>query len=629
MKIQKFKLLRVLFLVSVFTHPFIGFGATEKSILSITAGRYEDETSNLPDSVKRDKVVALSQGMIPYLSLSDFRKGAANGAKVIYIQEGTKSGMFLQDDSKEPLADDSSMVLVNGGIRYKREDLGYIRPEWFGANPLDNNDDGSALQKTLNKATINGLDVVLSPGIYYTSVGLSLKALTQNGRIVYKITISGVGEGRSSIKGMKGIEGQDLLFMNPGNIKDAVNYVTIKNLALLANGANRCFWASAAGFIKFENVMFHGGEDVCVKIGTYGKSECYGIYFSRCYFNGATVNGGQNNTLLQLHQTRMAVVNEMESDGGKYSIDLYGSDKATIVNSKLEGAKGAGIIIRGAYGGEHKIANNLINAYVSNGGDANNQYDGSLSGIELAGGGYNTISNNQILIPNSQKSLGLFNISKVNKSPVSSPTKLVTGQGGGKAKLLGFNKDKNTVYITATDGAFKPGETVTQAETGASFVLGESIGSSSYGIKISNGAYSVITGNTIRLSPDYGIFSNSDGVIFNSNFVEASKWGIYTTRPMVISGNQLSVPKAVSIERGPNTDVMTAGNRIMSGDVVNFSEKTAGDGSKPSSSNNKNALNTASSPDIPVYTDNAAAAKGGLASGAIYRTPTGELRVKY
>lgn len=124
-----------------------------------------------------------------------------------------------------------------------------------------------------------------------------------------------------------------------------------------------------------------------------GNQTAWSIYFDTWYFNGTMMNGKSNTGLLLLHQTRMVVVDQMESDGGKYSIDLYGSDKATIVNCKLEGAKTAAIYIHGSYGGEHKIANNLLNPYV--GGDLR-LFDGTISGIDIKGGVRNSISNNQI-----------------------------------------------------------------------------------------------------------------------------------------------------------------------------------------------------------------------------------------
>lgn len=522
---------------------------------------------NEPAATSNKIMPPVAQGYVAYMSLSQFRASRSDTASVIYLNEGVKSGMFQYDPTDKVTPDDSSLVLVKNGKRFKREDIGYIRPEWFGANPNDELDDGPAIQKALNKANIQGLHIMFSPGIYFTSIGLKLKCADPKGVYPYKLTISGAGETRSSIKGMKGIEGQDLLYIDqsfPGpNDAQRNNYITIKDITLNANGAKSCFWASYVNGIKFQNILFFRGEEYCVKIGTYGKKECWSIYFNTCYFNGTMMNGKSNTGLLLLHQTRMVVVDQMESDGGKYSIDLYGSDKATIVNCKLEGAKTAAIYIHGSYGGEHKIANNLLNPYV--GGDLR-LFDGTISGIDIKGGVRNSISNNQILSP------------------------LLKG-------------DDNH----------------------------------SYGIRVAQSGENVITGNTILLNPEYGIALYAENSVVTSNWIAATKYGIYTTGRSLISGNLISAPKEVAIQQANKNVVATSDNLILGGGLVNITP-AGGPAGKPADASGQDIANmvndgktkkdvTASS--LPVYNDNAAAKAAGLVNGAIYRTPTGELRVKY
>jgi len=586
-------------------------------------------------------IADMASSRTPFLTQQELRSGKADEATIVYINEGLRSGSFRYDPNSTA-KDDSSLVIVSGKRRYVRDNVEYLRPEWFGANPNDDKDDFEAIQKLLNIATTKGLNVHFSTGYYLTSKPLRLKNVTNAGQYNYYITISGSGEGRTTIEALPGIKG-DLLFMDSGLTGLRVSFVTISNLTLSANGANRCFWASMPGYLKFENVFFNGGEDVCCKIGTYGSNECFSIYFTKCYFNGGTLNGGQNNTLLQLHQTRMVVVDQMESDGGKYSIDLYGSDKATIVNSKLEGAKRAGIIIRGGYGGEHKIANNLINPYI--GGDINGQYDGSLSGIEIAGGGYNNISSNQILVPGGKSGKDVYSISNLTGEIIPHSSHLVKGsKSGATGKILEYNKVNKRINLNVTKGEFLVGETLKQANTGATFQLGEGTLGHSYGVLVSSGAYSIINGNTIRLNPEYGVAGYSDGIICNSNFIEATKWGVYATGSMTLTGNQISAPENIAIERAYNNQVLASNNLILAGSVKNILSPTnngngalilsnggilSDNGNKLQVSGNSNFDGSVTVSSLPVHFDNASATKAGLQNGALYRTPGGDLKVKF
>lgn len=71
----------------------------------------------------------------PFLSLSEFRSGKAVGARAIFINEQKKSGVFIIDSADTSTPDDSVMVLVRDGARYKRVyNKGIVLLDWFSDN---------------------------------------------------------------------------------------------------------------------------------------------------------------------------------------------------------------------------------------------------------------------------------------------------------------------------------------------------------------------------------------------------------------------------------------------------------------------------------------------------------------
>lgn len=565
---------------------------------------------------------AAAYGRTPFGTMAKLRAIPDTSYRAFYVTDAKKEGMFIYNPTST-LPDDSAMVIVSGGRKFERQ-YEFMRPEYFGAIPGDNIDDYIPLQKMLNWAiNTKGLHIMLSRGAYKTSHALRLRNIGEEGGALFNLTIEGAGQFISSIEGMAGIQNQYLMYLDEGSGLSRSNHILIKQFAFSANGAKMCFFASQAIEIKFENMLFYGGEDVCMKIGTYGTNESYSNYIISSYFNGHRVNGGLNNGCLQLHGCRMTVVDQMESDGGRFSIDIAGSDKSIITNSKLEGAKRAAIKIDG-YGAEHKITGNTLNPYT--GVDSNAQYDGTLNGIEVIGGLNSNciISNNLILVPNFELPNNSWNITKLSGSIEAQAAYVCTqATTGATGRLVQYNQTENRIVLEVISGVFDTTHVVTQASTNATLKLNSQPINRHCGILMGSGAYSIISNNIIRLNPQYGILSYAEGMMINNNMIESNNYGIYTSNSAVITANQVGTPGGSAIEQLTGTQgVILSSNRIMSGSVVNFPGPFF-------DATGVSTFNTYMQTNLPYFSNNSEAEASNLPVGSMYRTYTGEVRVRY
>jgi hypothetical protein len=96
------------------------------------------------------RIASSTQEFIPYMTMAQLRSGLADTAKVVYINEGGRSGMFHYEPTNTTSADDSSMVLRNGSKRYLRHFDGHINIKWFGAKGDGISDDTKAIQKAID-----------------------------------------------------------------------------------------------------------------------------------------------------------------------------------------------------------------------------------------------------------------------------------------------------------------------------------------------------------------------------------------------------------------------------------------------------------------------------------------------
>jgi hypothetical protein len=581
---------------------------------------------------------------IPFMSQADLRNGQADTARVVYINEGLRSGTFRYDPTNTKAPDDSSMVIVSGNRRYIREDLGYVRPEWFGANPNDKLDDAPAIQKMLNTANSDGLMVEFDKGRYFIGSTVTFKNVSQAPEFNNKLMLNGKGAARTNIAGLPGFKG-DMFFINTGaNGGGKSSFVTIQNIEFAANQSARILYGTHVVALKIYDCIFGGGEDCGIQIGTQGGSESYSVYMKNNYHNGQAYGSGQIPALLRLYSARMFVIDGMESDGGRYAIEMTGnSDKNIIVNCKLEGAKRAGIYMNntGGGGGENQILNNTINPYV--GIESKALFDGESNCIELNSMGganaFNTIRGN-LLLCSSLEVLPFTATVKNYKGkflPASSPEQYgIVGQSSGAVGFLaGFDEASKRLIIQVISGTFKVGEIVKQRTTNASALIGSLVTKHSHAIKLTGGGgTNIIAENRIRGLPEYGIYNESNDNIIIGNAIEALN-GIYSisNSGALIADNSIFSPGGTAVNRVKGI-LSYSNNRILGGKIVGVSDiylPSAGGivGGNLSVTGTTTLGGTVTAAALPIYANNEAAKAAGLINGALYRTPTGEVRVKY
>lgn len=108
-------------------------------------------------------VTDLVVGRIPSMTISDFRAGRADTAKVIQISDNDKSGIFKYTPNDLTSLDDSTMVLVIGKKRYLRQIESYYNTRWITSS-LEKN-----FFKMINMAGSTSQTFILNKTIPITS----------------------------------------------------------------------------------------------------------------------------------------------------------------------------------------------------------------------------------------------------------------------------------------------------------------------------------------------------------------------------------------------------------------------------------------------------------------------------
>ncbi|PWJ60389.1 hypothetical protein CLV98_101573 [Dyadobacter jejuensis] len=587
----------------------------------------------------------LAARKVPFLNLNELRKGMADTASVVYINQGLRSGTFRFDPADRESEDDGSMVIVAGERRYKREDLGYLRPEWFGADPNDEQDDALAIQQMFNKATAKGLSVRFSNGIYYVGKTVSFKLVSGAPKYYNKLNIEGEGVGRTRIYGFPGFRGD----MFEVNSQDKVtlgkdNYISIRNIEFRGLECSRILYFPQVTSIKLYDNMFMGGTDAGVQFGVKGGTAAYSVYLKNNYHHGGTYTGGHNNALLRLISARFFVIEGMETDGGRYGIEMIGaSDNNIIANSKIEGSKKAAVYIDGNGGGKNMIYSNTFNPYV--GHEPNAQFNGQIHAIEIVSNGgsnsYNKIFGNNLFVESSASlpmSAVLSQI-KGNFRTAAGGFSVRGQQSGAVGQLNGYNKVSNEIVVYLKEGIFIEGEEIIQEGTKASARLKTIRPSVSYAIKMTGaGGNNMVSNNITRLFSDYGIYSTSNNNIISGNAIECLN-GVYSKNNIIVSNNNIYSPGGIAINNMAG-EMVALGNRVIAGEqrgvedyylknkggVLNGDLEILGTASFSKGIKSKGAINIA---DLPVYKDNTEALKSNQSKGTVYRTPLGDLKIVY
>ena len=520
---------------------------------------------------------------IPFVTMKQLRAGKADTSQIVQITDANKEGLFKYNPiSIAP--DDSAMVIKNGNRRYERI-YEYLRPEYFGANSLDNGDDAPAFQKMFNSITKKGADIRLSAGEYIIGSKVDFKSPTGAPAWFYKTTMQGAGMGSTKISGKPGFTG-DMFVMNTGKAsgkeKDAL--VKISDIYFSANTAGRILFATEAVSIKIYDCRFDGGEICGIQFGVPGGAPGgYNCQLRNTYHNGGSYGQvAQIPALVKMYSCRFFTIDNFESDGGKYGIMIISGDKNIITRHKIEGTKRAGIFIdnENGGGGENSILYGTINPYA--GLEKKALFDGEINGIEInsrmgANSG-NSIMGNLMLGPTTSVLPRVFILSKTtgNFDPAAYlETHGVVGQKSGAVGYLeGYDPVLHKAVIQTTKGSFQVGEVIKQRTTNAQGVV-NSIGvSHSNAIKLTGVAgYSIIANNRFRVGAEIAINNQQNNNIITGNWIEATAKGIYTTSPegTTITSNQFSVPSGIAVENTGGS-IQYSNNTVLAGTLANIRE---------------------------------------------------------
>ena len=497
------------------------------------------------------RIAVVNPEYMPYMSISEFRAGAADVSKVIYINEGGKSGIFRLNAANTTSTDDESMILVYGTKRYVREDIGYVRPEWFGAVADDTQDDYPAIQNALNTATSKGLTLKFSEGKYLVSAPLIPKINAYQ----YKLSLAGSGKGKTIIQGgtsyATGKSVFEFLSTSTGDSTWADSFIEIKDMTIFAGNASRVLNMNKVRNVKLTNLYLQGGELYTVSVGDR-TGDNYAFYLRDCYLNALTSNGGHNTALLKL-ESRYAEITGMVADGSFYAMDIA-ADQCYIAGNTLEGYKFAGIHFKSTGGGANKIIGNTLRPYSH--WEYNGIFNGTMHGILIesdANGAEarNTISANQIFMPSPNDLDKVATVSNVNGIIPNSETNLIRGQSSNvSALVVGYNPSKGTMNFGKMSGeGFTRKEQLKQDGTNGTATFEAFVENHSYGITLLGIAGSnTISGNAITGSPEWAIRSVSPYNIIIGNQIHGTN-GLLLENDTQVYGNYIYTPGGISVKR--------------------------------------------------------------------------------
>ena len=486
------------------------------------------------------------------------------GTKKFELAEGLRSGSFYPDPSDVTSPDDSSMVIIQaGGMRYKRETQGFILPEWFGANPKDKIDDQPAIQKALNyAAAVNGHHVQLSVGKYYLYNKLIFKRTPD--KKTYKQIFKGKGKQITILQDTTGMLGKTMIDVSyqPGDLTGDYNSgFEIADMTINGLYADTVIFLDKVVDIKLSNLVVGGGIDINTHVG-----RTFAAIIEGCYFNASNYFEGQPKRLLSV-QCIYSMVRNCSFDGGSYGIFTTGPS-VTFTDNNIEGSKVASIWMESNGGGRSHITSNGLRPY--SGYDPSGRMEAVMHGLYISGtsGGVsnNTIVGNNIYMPSPTDNGGVLLLSGVSGTFRSSTGpvgyRITGGTSGANAQVYGFNAADGRIVLTnIVGGPFSPGETITQATSGATATISSVPTMISYGMTLINSTGNTVSANQFGGNASYCLNNRSNYTAFNGNFLESSLGGVYNTSLLNMVGNTfVSVATAVNDASGVAQAATWSGN---------------------------------------------------------------------
>jgi hypothetical protein len=492
---------------------------------------------------------------VPYLTMGQLRAGKADTASVVQVNEGVRSGIFVFSPTSRPAQDDSAMTIISGDRRYIRQEMGYLRPEWWGAKRDSITDDYIAFQKMFNWIAKTGkpAKVMLSQGTYVLKQSLKPKPLTMRPKYNYDLTIEGQGDWSTVLLCEAENEVNSVIEFLYGevNFNRRNTGITISGIRFNANGkAKHAVHFRYIAGLDMSHCTLNGGIENNLTID--GESDNYGISLRNIYASGWG-KGGHNTHNFYFRRVRYGLFDRITTDGSSYGMRFDHCDKSFISNCHLEGSKTACLWINS---GENKITNNFFLPYV--GYEPNAVFRGEQHSVRVdaVGGSANNVIANNVFATYNNANLMVTTISGFDAKLTAAPGNdyMLTGiSSGATGLLLGFNRSNGDAVIQKIKGTFVSGEKITQPNPHkggkGSGILGKFIPTKSIGLGLYGSAgYNTVTGNQIRGTNDVALWNASDLNTITSNTLEAHGTAFYNASSRVLlTSNMFYAPNVGKI----------------------------------------------------------------------------------
>ncbi|MCE7041272.1 glycoside hydrolase family 55 protein [Dyadobacter sp. CY312] len=325
-----------------------------------------DEITGTDDTKSANTRIAAipTPGYIPYLSITDLRSGAADTARVVYITDDFKSGLFRYSASSTQ-ADDGVMTIRHGNRRYERIHDGTVNVNWFGIFGDGTTDQTNTLQSLLNNNRYTTLffpKSVVSYRIGHVRIYSNKTLLFEDGTF---------------IEGLKtAVNGQMFFMYDASNIviKGTNVIVSDPNPNYVNNQMRVIFHMGGVTNVLIEGIAANngGGDGFYIGAGSAKKYsenvKLVNVSADKNRRQGISITGGKNIEIINAVLTNTNGI----APGAGIDVEPNTAENITenvrIINPITRNNSGAGIIVSpGAFVGTNHIVDVVITNHVDEG----------------------------------------------------------------------------------------------------------------------------------------------------------------------------------------------------------------------------------------------------------------------